>query len=239
MHVEGMPSPSLAGSLASARKDGCKRVRSGRGRPRTARAKAEEEEAQARAAAEAKAKAEDEAEAKARAEAEAKAAREARLAAEAKARAEAEAAARARAAPAAAAPRAAPTAAAGLWGDDSDEELDERALLRLWNNEARAPAPPPPAPAPAPVRHGGGEEVLPLSVQAICVQFKRVNGVTIDPDAPLDELYLDSMDLVELEALLRQRTGIRVSYDEFVQHQTMRKLCEHLQRRARPAQVID
>ena len=47
------------------------------------------------------------------------------------------------------------------------------------------------------------------------------------------------MDLVELEALLRQRTGIRVSYDEFVQHQTMRKLCEHLQRRARPAQVID
>ena len=134
------------------------------------------------------------------------------------------------------APAASPIAARTL------QPRTPRCPLRLWNNEARAPAAAPPAPAPAPVRHGGGEEVdgdHPLSVQAICAQFKRVNGVTIDPDAPLDELYLDSMDLVELEALLRQRTGIRVSYDEFVLHQTMRKLCEHLQRRARPAQVID
>ena len=73
----------------------------------------------------------------------------------------------------------------------------------------------------------------PLSVTSVCAHFKQVNGTRIDPDAPLEQLPLDSMDLVELEALLRQRTGIRVPYEEFVEHQTMRKLCAHLQRRAR------
>jgi aryl carrier-like protein len=73
-----------------------------------------------------------------------------------------------------------------------------------------------------------------MSVSSIAAAIGEMTFSRIDPDAPLDEIGLDSNDLVDLEAELRKRSGIpSLRIFEMLEHKTLRELILRLQTQQR------
>lgn len=72
------------------------------------------------------------------------------------------------------------------------------------------------------------EEII-SKINAFLVEEFEVDGVAIQPDAPLKEtLELDSLDYVDLVVIIEGNFGIKVKQEDFIGIQTFQHLYDYV-----------